>query len=169
VPLQLRYQPAVAPDVVRTALELVLLLAWSVWLGGLVTIAVVARVAGRTLGPADRVAFLRALGRAYGVVGGTALVVALVTAAGLAGTGPWSGLLTVCAAVAAALVGTTVVGIHQAMRMTRLRQRAVSGPPGSPDHGDAQRGATWAAALRGLIAILSLGLTVLGVLATSGR
>jgi hypothetical protein len=165
----------VAPDVVRTALEVVLLLAGSVWLGGLVTIAVVARVAGRTLGPVERVAFFRALGRAYGVVGGGALVLALVTAAVLAGTRPWNGLLTACAVVAAALVGTTAVGVRQAMRMTRLRERALAGPPGSdgghsrPDDGAVRRGATRAAALRGLIAVLSLALAVLGVLATSGR
>jgi putative copper export protein len=55
------------------------LLAASVWVGGFVAVAVVARVAKRELDPAARVAFFRSLGRDYGKVGGSALAVATLT------------------------------------------------------------------------------------------
>ena len=58
------------PRPAETSLTAVLLLATAVWIGGLVAIFVVARVAHATLGPAERVAFFRGLGRAYGLAGG---------------------------------------------------------------------------------------------------
>ncbi|MGH7498639.1 MAG: hypothetical protein ACREL3_07300, partial [Gemmatimonadales bacterium] len=54
-------------------------LASAIWVGGLVAIFVAARAASRTLDPAQRVAFFRSLGRTYGVVGTTALLVAIVS------------------------------------------------------------------------------------------
>jgi len=48
--------------VADVVLQFVLVLATSIWVGGLVTIAVVARVASRTLGAADRVQFFRGWG-----------------------------------------------------------------------------------------------------------
>ena len=65
---------------IEVALACVLLIAGSVWVGGYVAIGVVARVTVRTLGPADRVAFFRALGRMYGIVGTVALALALLEA-----------------------------------------------------------------------------------------
>ena len=53
-----------------------LVLATSVWIGGLAAIFVVARVAHATLGAGERVAFFRGLGRAYGLAGGVALTTA---------------------------------------------------------------------------------------------
>jgi hypothetical protein len=46
------------------ALDGLLIFAAAVWVGGLVAIFVVARVAQRTLEPRERVAFFRGLGRA---------------------------------------------------------------------------------------------------------
>jgi hypothetical protein len=151
----------------RGALQVVLLLAMSVWVGGLVTIAVVARVSSTTLTVAARVAFFQSLGRAYGVVGGLALLLALVSAGVLAGTRPWNGLLTACAAVAAALVIATAAGVQQARGMTRLRRGLLAGSVQEHSDGAARRGATRAAALRALIGVLSVVLVVLGVAATS--
>lgn len=65
----------------EASLTAVLVLATAVWIGGLVAIFVVARVAHSTLGAADRVAFFRGLGRAYGLVGGIALATALASGA----------------------------------------------------------------------------------------
>ena len=70
-------------DTTQAVLLGVFTLASCIWVGGYVAIAVVARAAARTLEPAPRVAFFRALGRSYLLVGGPALVVALGTGGGL--------------------------------------------------------------------------------------
>lgn len=113
---------------VETALAGLPVLATAVWVGGFVTIAVVARIATRTLASADRVAFFRGLGRAHGVVGGLALAVALVVGAILLYARSWDGPLTAAVVVAAALLGATVVGVAQARGMTRLRGHADARP-----------------------------------------
>ena len=109
-------------DTTRVVLLGVFMLAASIWVGGYVAIVVVARVATRTLQPAQRVAFFRGLGRIYAIVGCGALVVALGTGAALLGDRAWGGAVVVTAAVAAALVLSTLVGMAQARRMTRLRR-----------------------------------------------
>jgi hypothetical protein len=58
------------PRPAEASLTAVLVLAAAVWIGGLVAMFVVARVAQATLGAAERVAFFRSLGRVYGLVGG---------------------------------------------------------------------------------------------------
>lgn len=146
------------------ALAGVLVFATAVWVGGLVAIFVVARVARRTLRPGERVAFFRGLGRAYGPVGGIALVLALGCGAALVSGRAWNGLLTAATAVAACLVAVTAGGVAQARRMTRLRRDALSRPG---DAGLARRvshEALGAAVLRATIAVLSLTLIALGVL-----
>jgi uncharacterized membrane protein len=134
----------------------------SVWVGGLVAIFVVARAAKATLDPAARVAFFRTLGRAYGVIGSVALLVALATGALLLRGHPWDGLLVATAVVAAALVAATAVGIAQARAMTRLRRRALTGAGGAALDPRIRRGAVLAGSLRGAIALLTLALVVLG-------
>jgi hypothetical protein len=135
-----------------------------VWVGGLVAIAVVARVASDTLDPAARVAFFRGLGRSYGIVGTTALAVAYGTGASLVYGRSWDGRLTATAIVATALLVVTGSGIAQARRMSRLRRLA----PDQPDNGElvnpVRRGAGRAGALRALIALLSFALLSLGVI-----
>jgi hypothetical protein len=135
-------------------------LASAIWIGGLVAIFVVARVASATLGETERISFFRALGRTYGIVGGVSLLVALAGCAILLDGHAWDGLLIATAIVAGALVVATVAGVAQARAMTRLRRRALSGPTllGEQVH----RGAIVAAALRGAIAMLTLILVVLG-------
>ncbi|MGH3157317.1 MAG: hypothetical protein ACRDNF_12170 [Streptosporangiaceae bacterium] len=150
------------PRAAGTALTAVLVLATAVWVGGLVAIFVVARVARATLRAAERVAFFRGLGRAYGLVGGIALTVALAAGAILASTYRWDGQLTASAVVAAGLVAAAVAGVAQARRMTRLRQHALRSP-GHPElAAKIRRGARNAAVLRAAIAALSLTLLALG-------
>jgi len=146
-----------------TSLATVLVFATAVWIGGLVAIFVVARVAHVTLGVAERVTFFRGLGRAYGPVGGAALTLALLSGTVLAAARPWDGRLTASTALAVGLVAVTAAGVVQARRMTRLRQAALR-EPGSPLlTASVRRGARNAAALRIAIALLSLALLVLGV------
>jgi uncharacterized membrane protein len=152
------------PHEIRVALVGVLILAAAVWIGGFVAIVVVARVAGRTLGPAERVAFFRALGRTYGVVGTVALVVALGTGVSLVYGRPWDGALIVTVVVAAALVAALATGVVQARRMTRLRREALGHPDDAPLAARVRRRARGAAVLRAMIGTLSLALLALGVL-----
>lgn len=151
------------PQPAETSLAALLVFGTAVWVGGLVAIFVVARVARATLGAAERVAFFRGLGRAYGPVGTIALVIALASGAVLAAARPWSGQLTASAVVAAGLVAVTAAGVVQARRMTRLRQAALRAPGNAALAAKVRQGALNAAALRSAIALLSLALLALGV------
>ncbi len=140
-------------------LVVVHVVAAAIWIGGLVAIFVVARAASATLDRAQRIAFFQALGRAYGIVVGAALLVALLSGAILLDDHPWDGLLTASAVVAVALLVATVAGVAQARAMTRLRRSALASATLARK---VRRGAIMAAALRGAIAILTLVLVVLG-------
>lgn len=143
----------------------VLILSSSVWIGSLACLAVVANAARSSLEPAARVAFFRALGRRYALVGDGALAVTI--AVGLALAWPpssWGRLEDTAAALTGAVVVATAFGVRQARAMTRLRRRSLAAPAD-----DAQlaarihRGGIEAAVLRGLIAALTL--TVVAVTA----
>lgn len=151
-------------EVVETALAGVLVFATAVWIGGYVAIVVVAWAARRALRSAQRVTFFRELGRAYGVVGGCALVLALGTGASLVYGRPWGGVLTAAVVVAAVLVASVVAGVAQAKGMTRLRRRALRDPDDMLLDGRVRRGARRAGVLRAMIGALSLALLALGVL-----
>ncbi|HVV89127.1 MAG TPA: hypothetical protein VHB53_01415 [Solirubrobacterales bacterium] len=144
-----------AASVPLVAVELV---AASIWVGGLIAIFVVARAATATLAPAERIAFFRALGRTYGIVGSLALLVALAGGAILLDDHPWDGLLVATAIVAGALLLALAAGMAQARAMTSLRRRALGS---SELDGRVHRGAVLAAALRGAIGALTLALVVL--------
>lgn len=151
------------PDLVRATLSGVLVLAAAVWVGGFVTLVVVARVARQTVGPAERVAFFRRLGRGYAVVAGPALAVALASGASLLYDHRWDGMLVATLIVAAALVAATLVGVAQARQMTRLRRGAVQRSDDAALAGRVRRGARTAGILRALIGALSIALLALGV------
>lgn len=138
-----------------------------VWIGGLIAIVVVARVASATLDPGARVAFFRGLGRAYGIVGTAALALAYGTGIALVVGRPWSWQLTATAVVATALVAATAIGIAQARRMSRWRRRLLEQPGETQLAARVRVGAGRAAALRTAIAVLSLALLGLGVLLAS--
>jgi hypothetical protein len=146
-------------------LQFVLVLATSIWVGGVVTIAVVARVASRTLTAVDRVHFFRGLGRTYGPVGGAALLTALGGGATLVVDQPLDGLIVAGSVVAGALMVTTAVGVAQARRMTQLRLRAAVSAGDPRMRQIVRRGAIRAAVLRLLIGALSVVLLFIGVLA----
>ncbi|MDI6912258.1 hypothetical protein [Nocardioides sp.] len=151
-------------DAVLTA---VLVLATSIWVGGLVAIMVVARIAARTLDPAARVALFRGLGRVYLVVGTAALVVGYAAGGVLVRHESGGPLLVATGLVAVALVAVLAVGVEQARQMTRLRRRSVeaAGDPALAARlaEQVRRGAVRAAVLRAGLGGLSLALLVLGV------
>lgn len=145
------------------ALTGVLIFATCIWVGGLFAIALVARVATRTLDPAARVDFFRGLGRSYGIVGTAALALAYATGAALLYGRSWSGTIIATVVVAAALAATLAIGMVQARRMTRLRRRSLESAGDAGLAGRVGAGAARAGALRGVIALLSLALLALGV------
>ena len=151
-------------DTTRAVLLGIFTLSSCIWVGGYVAIVVVVRAANRSLEPAQRVAFFRALGRGYLVVGGPALVVALGTGAGLLSDHGWDALLIATVAVAAVLVLSLAVGVAQARRMTRLRAAALASAQDVRLSAGVRRGARAAAALRGTIGLLTLTLIALGSL-----
>jgi pantoate kinase len=138
------------------------LLAVSVWVGGFVTIAVVTRVVRRQLPMPAQVAFFRSLGRGYGVVGGVALGVALLTGGALLSRRGWDEWAAVAVVLAVTLVLATGAGVAQARGMTRLRQRALREPQDAALTARIERNARRALVLRALIGALTVALLVLG-------
>jgi uncharacterized membrane protein len=148
------------PAAISAPLLTLNLLAAAVWVGGLVALAVVTRVARATLDARERLVFFRMLGRRYGMVGGAALAVAIGTGALLLRDQDWTGSLTVLAALTAALLLATLLGVAQARWVNRLRERQYREPtePG----GDAliARQATRAGILRAAIAAITLAIVI---------
>jgi hypothetical protein len=147
--------------VTSTILVFFALLAGCVWVGGLVTLVVVARLARHQLEPAVQVAFFRSLGRAYAVVGGSALAAGLACGGALLARHGSDATAWAAVGVAAALVAVTAAGIVQARGMTRLRARAVRSPGDAALAARVRRGSRRAGALRASIAACSLALLAL--------
>jgi len=142
-------------------LVFVALLAASVWVGGFVAIFVVARIVRQQLDRPAQIAFFRALGRTYGIVGNVALVAALASGAALLTERSWDGTTLAAVVVAAGVVVATLVGMAQAHGMTRLRRRML-GAPGDPELAAlVRRGAARAGVLRAGIGLLSIALLAL--------
>jgi hypothetical protein len=155
------------PAATSPVLVFIALASAAIWAGGLVAIAIVAKIARDQLDPATRVLFFRALGRAYGIVGCSALAVALLSGALLLSQRSWDGTSLAAVLLAGALVLVSAAGIAQARGMTRLRRRAVAAGEDASLAGAVHRGAIRAAGLRGAIAMLSFALLALAaVLAT---
>lgn len=154
-------------DTAQAILLGVFILASCIWVGGYIAIAVVARVATHSLEPAHRVAFFRALGRSYLLLGAPALLVAIGTGAALASEHAWDGVLIASVIVAAALLISLGVGVVQARRMTRLRAVALGNPDDTSLGQRVRRGARTAAVLRAGIGVFSLALIALGALLTT--
>lgn len=145
-----------------TPLVAVELVAASIWVGSLVCLAVVTAAARRVLDTPSQVALFRAVGRRYGLVGTTALLVAI--GAGLAVSWPpaaWSPITDWAVALAGLLVIASGVGMAQARAMTRLRRQATSAPEDQGLAVTVRRGRLLANMLRGLMAAVTLAIVVL--------
>jgi hypothetical protein len=146
------------PAAASTPLVTVELVAGSIWGGGLARTGAVARPATATLGPSARIDLFRALGRRYGIVGTTALLVAIVGGAILLSGHRWEWRLIATLVVTVGLLAASAIGMLQARRMTRLRRRALLEPGLDPR---VRRGAIAASVLRGAIAAFTFALVVL--------
>ena len=147
----------------RTVLIAVEMLAASVWVGSLVCLALVSRVARRVLDGPSRVALFRGIGRLYGRVGTGALLVAIAAGVAIAGRpSHWETTVSLAIILSAVLVALTLVGMAQARRMTVQRQRALGAPHDASIASRIGRGAAVAGALRGSIALVTLVILALG-------
>jgi hypothetical protein len=147
----------------RTSLITIEMLAVSVWVGSLVCLAIVAKVARDELDEVSRVTLFRRIGRVYGVIGTGSLLVAI--GVGTAIAWPLSQLGNAGSAMVvltATLVLLTAAGLVQARRMTVRRRLAISAPDDEHAVGAVRRGAVLAGALRGSMALLTLATLVLG-------
>jgi uncharacterized membrane protein len=145
----------------------ILLLASSVWVGGFVAIAIVARVARRELDEPTRTAFFRGLGRRYLRIGGGSLAVALGCGGILLAPGDLNAAKTVAVALGVALAIATVAGVVQARAMTLLRQRSVHDRDDTALAAAVRSAAVRAALLRASIGALTVALlAVASVIAT---
>jgi uncharacterized membrane protein len=152
----------------HSLLVFVTLFTTSIWVGGFVTIAVVTRAARRQLTAGEQVRLFREIGRSFGIVGGTALVVALACSAALAADHEWGATRLAGALIAAALVVATGAGVAQARGMTRLRERAVRNPDDDSLPERIRKGAARALGLRAAIGALTIALLFVASILASG-
>jgi len=147
----------------RTVVIAIEMIAVSIWVGSLVCLALVAKVAREELDEPSRVALFRRIGRLYGVIGTGSLVVAI--GAGVAIAWPLSDVGSAGVAVlllTGVLVLLTAAGMMQARRMTLRRRRAIERPDDELAARTVRRGAAFAGALRGSMALLTLVILLLG-------
>lgn len=145
----------------QAPLLFVALLATSIWVGGFVAIALVARVVRRQLDARSQIAFFRDLGRTYGRVGVVALAVAFASGALLMRERDWDATATAAVVASAALIVVTGAGVVQARWMTRARERAIATDRDDATFAQVHRGARVAGALRAAIGGLTLVLLAL--------
>jgi hypothetical protein len=144
------------------------ILSASVWTGSLVCLAVVSRAARTVLKGPAQVAFFRAVGRRYAIVGTGSLLVAIGTGLAMAGPPPtWSATIDTAVALAGLLVLATAAGMAQARAMGTLRRRAMSSPAEPAARAAARRGRRVATALRLLMAADTLAIVVLAAMVLS--
>jgi hypothetical protein len=146
----------------RTVLIAIVMLGASVWVGSLVCLAVVSAASRAVLDGPARVALFRGIGRLYGVVGPSSLLIAI--GGGLALAWPLSersGTVAAVFGLAGLLVVCTGAGMVQARRMT-TRRRELLQSPGDPVAARAvRRGAALAGALRASLGVMTL--VIIGV------
>jgi hypothetical protein len=150
-------------SVVRVTAITVGILSASTWIGSLVCLAAVSRVARRDLSGSARITLFRGVGRLYRMIGTTSLLTSIVI--GLALAWPVTrnrGTVTAMFVLSAALVGITVAGMAQARRMTAARQRLLERSSDAELVRLVQRGGVVAATLRGAIGLVTLTIVVLG-------
>jgi uncharacterized membrane protein len=144
------------------------LIAASIWVGGMVCIAIVAKAARGVLDESSQVAFFRAVGRRYGMVGTASLLIAI--AAGLALSWPpssWSRTIDAAVVLAGVLVVATIAGMMQARAMTALRRKLIANAGDSSTAVALRRGRLLANGIRGLMALMTLAIVILAAFAVA--
>jgi putative copper export protein len=150
------------------------LIAAAVWAGGLVFLGLAVGAARGTLADADRIAFFRAVGRRFAIVGGIALLVLIATGSDMTSDrDAWSRLgegtygktlLAKLILVGVVIVLTLVHSFVQGPALSRLRAQALERP------GDdvLRRRIRTRAAQAGIVSLLTL-LATLAILVLAAR
>ena len=142
------------------------LLTASIWVGGMVCIAIVAKSARDALDESSQVALFRSVGRRYGIVGTASLLIAIAAGLALAWPPPlWSRIICAAVILAGILVVATVIGMMQARAMTALRRKVIANPEDNSAADALQRGRLLANGIRGLMALLTLAIVLLAAIA----
>lgn len=152
------------PIFVRGLLSALLVISGSIWLGGAVSIFVVAGSTRAILNVPDRVTFFRDLGRRWGIIGTMALLLADACGLVLLLAAPWTALSTWLVIVGVVLILMLGLGIVQARRISRMRH-ALAVAPDAELAARIARGEPTATALRIALVLLS----VLTILLAVGR
>lgn len=147
----------------RVVLLVIGMVAAAIWVGSLVSLAIVSAAARRALDPRSRVVLFRGVGRSYQYVGTGSLLVAIAVGGVLAwplsevhGALAWEFVLS------GALVVVSVAGMAQAKRMTVRRRAALEHPDQPGVVASVRNGARVAGMLRGVIAGVTLAMVVVG-------
>ena len=144
------------------------LIATSIWVGGMVCLAIVAKAARGVLDESSQVTFFRAVGRRYGMVGTASLLIAI--AAGLALSRPpssWSRTIDAAAVLDGVLVVATIAGMMQARAMTALRRKLIANTRDSSTAVALRRGRLLANGIRGVMALMTLAIVILAAFAVT--
>jgi putative copper export protein len=144
------------------------------WAGGLIFLAVAVSVVRRSAPPDSRIDILRALARAFAVVGGLALLVLVATGTDLASDhNAWDHLtdttygrtlLAKLILVGIVIALTLLHSFVQGPRLTRLRRRALGQPSDAALESQIRRHA----AIAGVVSLLILAAT-LAILVLAAR
>lgn len=147
---------------VRSVFVVVEILAASIWIGGMVCLALVAHVARHVVGERSRTALMRTLGARYAVIGTSSLLTSLVVGIALAWPrGAHQLVLNVALVATIVLVGVTYAAMGQARAVGRWRRAAGDEPSGDRSHVELERRLRRGTQLRGAMAVLTLTTVVL--------
>lgn len=148
------------PTALNIVLATVLIVAAAIWLGGYFALPMVSLISARTLEAEARIRFFHRFGRAYLVMAGTALIVALALGWLFLSQIPWTAAHSRIAIASTSLVVTLAAGIAQARDLTRRRTRLVLEPENAALARSIKSRANFATALRALIGVFSLGIVI---------
>lgn len=147
---------------IRTLLVILEMVTASVWLGGLVCVAIVVRVSRRVLDESSQLALIRVLGRRYGVVGTISLLVAFVTYLLLLGRpSSWSIMCTTTVITWGFLILISWRAVIQARLTSALRRSVLETGSGSSASSTMLRSRKSANALRVVMGLTSMTVLVL--------
>ena len=154
----------------ESTLAALLLAASGMWLGGVLTVPLLATTTSRLIAPAVRTEFFVVFGRRFAMLMGAVLALALLASGALV-TIRSEPLTFGALALVVGLLVSTAVGIVQARRMSGLRRAAAgdgAGGEGSVSDRDLRRNAAVANALRSFIGLVSLALMVIAIVIAAG-
>ena len=144
-------------------MEALLTLGVGAWIGGFVTVFVVARSSSANLEPPQRVRLFRDFGRRYGVVAAVAMAFILFPAAILSYIDPLNAPAVAILALSLVIIALSVPAVNQARRIGTLRRDALDHPNDSARADAVARAARSGTIMRSILAVGTVGLVVLTV------